>query len=181
MNKYDTVIGWLENHWITTVILIILAVLIAIPQVRDGAVLLWTWAKHIFRKKQQGRPKVTQFCVMGETVSCTEILRSLTQDVVKIEAHTHTLGVTAEYQWISKEYPGSKTQKQRLTTLDMLKGNKKYSGKQIHFDVITILTKAGMQKDIYFDISSFFGSAGSSLTNPDGFIAQKIKELYGQK
>jgi hypothetical protein len=36
----------------------------------------------------------------------------------------------------------------------------------------------GREKQIYFDISSFFGGGVTSSIDPDAYITQKIKELY---
>lgn len=42
-----------------------------------------------------------------ETVTLTELLRSVGHDVVKIDAHTHQLGVAAEHEWRNRKYPNS--------------------------------------------------------------------------
>ena len=55
-------------------------------------------------------------------------------------------GVDAEYKWLAQNYPGYKRISQSLTR----KGNK-------HYDIIAIKTNEGEEKDIYFDISNFFG------------------------
>lgn len=55
-------------------------------------------------------------------------------------------GIKAEYEWIRKNYPGYKLKSQSLQT----------RGKKV-YDVLTIITADGKKKEIYFDISNFFG------------------------
>ncbi len=116
--------------------------------------------------------------VYGETVTFTELMHSISLDVIKVHAHTHALGVAAEYEWIRRRYPKAERLSQSLTTLDPSKGKKEYDGKQVHFDVLTVKLKGGMKKEIYFDISSFFSSPVLSLVYPSEFIAQNIRDLY---
>jgi hypothetical protein len=54
-------------------------------------------------------------------------------------------GVAAEYAWIKKHRPGWKVEGQMLVN----RGNRTY-------DVI-IISKAGIKREIYFDITDFFG------------------------
>jgi len=67
-------------------------------------------------------------------------------DPVIIQANNSLVGVGAEYQWLRDKYPGHIRIEQKLLS---------YNGKPM--DVVTIKTKEGEIKDIYFDISSFFG------------------------
>ena len=53
----------------------------------------------------------------------------------------------AEYLWIDKTYPGSSLLTQVV---------KEYEGKA--YDIVTIKTKAGEEKKVYFDISRFYKS-----------------------
>jgi len=55
-------------------------------------------------------------------------------------------GIDAEYAWIRAQYPGSKVNGQSLNN---------YHSKP--YDVIHITTSDGTAKDVYFDISNFFG------------------------
>jgi hypothetical protein len=55
-------------------------------------------------------------------------------------------GVDAEYKWLAQNYPGYAKIKQSLNG----KGKK-------YYDIITIKTKDGEVKEIYFDITNFFG------------------------
>ena len=54
--------------------------------------------------------------------------------------------VGAEYEWLRKNFPGHKVRSQRL----MMHAGKPY-------DVLAITTRDGSERDVYFDISSFFG------------------------
>ena len=68
------------------------------------------------------------------------------EKAIFIEEKSETKGVHAEYEWIKKNYPGSKVMGQSLS----------YKDKK-PYDVIHIETAAGDKKDIYFDISGFYG------------------------
>jgi hypothetical protein len=65
---------------------------------------------------------------------------------IVIGEKSETSGVAAEYQWIRQHYPGSKNGGQALTY-----------DKGKPYDVLTITTAGGEKKDVYFDISRFFG------------------------
>jgi hypothetical protein len=112
----------------------------------------------------------------GEAVSYRELLRSTTHDVIKLNAHTHILGVTAEYAWVKKAYPGSEVQRQALTTLELMTKKK---SRDVHFDCLTVKLADGHIKEVFFDISSFFGSGRGVLMAPDSFITGKLRQLYG--
>ncbi len=53
--------------------------------------------------------------------------------------------VRAEYKWIDRTYPGA----QLLTQIVVYRGDKP-------FDKISLKTKEGEERDIYFDISGFY-------------------------
>lgn len=55
-------------------------------------------------------------------------------------------GIAEEYKWLKENYPGYTFISQSLTH----KGNKSY-------DILTIQTKDGEKKSVYFDITGFFG------------------------
>ncbi|MDP4264074.1 MAG: hypothetical protein Q8941_16220 [Bacteroidota bacterium] len=63
-----------------------------------------------------------------------------------IDKNNEKEGVDAEYVWLRSHYPGYTFIKQSLDS----KGNK-------HYDILKIKTKEGEEKNIYFDISRFFG------------------------
>ena len=65
---------------------------------------------------------------------------------VKIHAADERSGVKAEYAWLKEHYPGAKTTGQALTTCE-----------KRPTDVLTIKTDTGQEKELYFDISDFFG------------------------
>lgn len=58
---YEQIIKWLCNNWITAVILLIASGLIALPKVRDGAVLLYSWLRTLIIKikSQKSDPEST--------------------------------------------------------------------------------------------------------------------------
>ena len=66
--------------------------------------------------------------------------------LIKIYAKSEMQGIMAEYKWLDKNYPGYQKISQALVNCD-----------GIPTDIIRIKTSNGETKDIYFDISSFFG------------------------
>ena len=68
------------------------------------------------------------------------------EKAIVIEEKSEGPGVNAEYDWLRKHYPGYKFKKQSLNFHE-----KKY------YDILSIVTGEGEKKDIYFDISNFFG------------------------
>ncbi len=68
------------------------------------------------------------------------------QGAVVIQKKTETLGVKAEYRWLEDNYPGYKMIQQSLNF-----HNKK------PYDILKIKTANGKTKEIYFDISNFYG------------------------
>ncbi|WP_421920038.1 hypothetical protein [Marinifilum sp.] len=81
-------------------------------------------------------------------VSCSTSAKLTTSEQDGLTAKTAVVvkSVSHEYQWIRKNYPGSKAQGQMLV-----------HEKRKPYDIITIKTASGKTMDIYFDISSFFG------------------------
>lgn len=112
-----------------------------------------------------------------ETIHFTELHRSLAFDVVKVHAHTHLLGIRAEYEWLKRRYPGYDRVSQGVTTLDLLKGGQKYSRDQVHFDLLAIRLADGRDKEVYFDISDFYGGPASHL-DPQGLVSTTLSKLY---
>ncbi len=66
---------------------------------------------------------------------------------VFIEETTGYRGVAAEYDWLKKNFPGYKVLKQSLSFYE----NQPY-------DIFTIRTRDREERDVYFNISSFFGN-----------------------
>ena len=67
-------------------------------------------------------------------------------NAIIITEKTSATGIRAEYVWVREHYPNSKVISQSL------QHNKKKS-----YDVLTIQASNGDQKDIYFDITNFYG------------------------
>jgi hypothetical protein len=68
------------------------------------------------------------------------------EKAIVIQETSETNGVSAEYAWLRKQYPGYKFQSQTLSN-----HNKK------PYDILNIETADGEKKAVYFDISNFFG------------------------
>ncbi|MFJ2529897.1 hypothetical protein [Pseudomonas helmanticensis] len=112
-----------------------------------------------------------------EEVLFEEKMISLSKDVVKVFAHTHFVGVAAEYAWVEHKYPGYKRLMQSISSLELL--TKAGKEKEIYFDILKIELADGRVKEIYFDVSEFLRPGfASSLNNKDAFIASKLGELY---
>lgn len=139
---------------------------------------LHKWAPAKAQESNQEKVKPFEYKMGEETATYTETMTSLAFDVVKINAHTHLLGVAAEYAWIDHKYPDSERIMQSLTNLDLVTGKGNYQSGKVHFDVIKFRLPDGREKNIYFDISSFFNGEASSLVNTDEFVARKIAGLY---
>ncbi|WP_153796884.1 hypothetical protein [Foetidibacter luteolus] len=68
------------------------------------------------------------------------------ETAVIINAGGEIQGVAKEYEWLREHYPGYSMVKQTLQHRD-----------KKSYDVLSIKTAEGQQKDIYFDITNFFG------------------------
>jgi ABC-type glycerol-3-phosphate transport system substrate-binding protein len=92
--------------------------------------------------------KTTTNKVSSRTITHADILRGGTsfENAIVIKVEKEGAGVAEEYKWLSLSYPGYSTI--RKTQASKIKK---------HYDIITIRTKDGQEKDIYFDITSFFG------------------------
>ena len=161
--KYDIIINFLLNHWLIAVIVVIAVIIMALPQIRDGLMML-------FRGSKQNKEFKSEYA--DETITFDVKLRSQDFDVVKIHATTHDLGVRAEKEWLNKFYPDYENYFQ------MLKHFATKDGKTLDFDVLTI--RSGEKaKEIYFDITDFYEGAHVSFTNDISKYAEhKIIELY---
>ena len=68
------------------------------------------------------------------------------ETAIVIEEKRSSQGIQAEYDWLRRNYPGYIMQKQSLR-----------SSNKVPYDVITIRTAEGETKEIFFEISAFFG------------------------
>jgi len=65
---------------------------------------------------------------------------------IVIEASNELEGVPMEYRWLAEHFPGYRMQKQSLTNHD---------GRP--YDILHFTDASGTERQIYFDISKFFG------------------------
>ena len=86
------------------------------------------------------------FITSCSSTRTTSESKSVYRDGSTYETAVIAKSIQFEYQWIAQNYPGSKVVMQSL-----------HNHKNKPFDVLTIETEGGIQKDIYFDISRFFG------------------------
>lgn len=68
------------------------------------------------------------------------------ENAILIKQTKHMAGIAAEYAWLNKNYQGYESKGQSLIYY-----------KEKPYDIISIVTKAGKEKEIYFNISNFFG------------------------
>ncbi len=145
-----------------------------------AAIAIWLHRVKDSSASQSSPPPEFSIKVGEETIKFSELVRSLEYDIIKVNAHTHMLGVMAEHRWIHHMYPGCEMKTQALSTLDRIQGVEGVKiDRPVHFDVLTIELVDGRTKKVYFDISSFFGGGGS-LMDPESAVAQKMIDLYGK-
>lgn len=93
-----------------------------------------------------------------------------------VDAPDEKTGVAAERKWIAEFFPGFKEEMQSLN-------HYKVGDKHVPFDQISFSYK-GIKKDIYFDISSFFGKddnykiAAIPMNSKVAAFSNTIKKLY---
>jgi hypothetical protein len=81
------------------------------------------------------------------TVTKMDLLKGGTslENPVIIKVRNESEGVAEEYKWLAESYPGYST----IRKTQASRGNK-------HYDIITFKTKDGIEKNAYFDITSFY-------------------------
>ena len=169
--KYDKIINFFLNNWIIALVVLIAVLIAFIPSFRDGIIQVSNFFKMLFRKKAKDYVIEHQ----GETITFEYKTKSVFFDIIKINAITHHLGVSAEYQWIKKYYPNYRL---RIQSLSQIEVNESQS---LYFDTLELENERGQKKVIYFDISEFFNEGGHTSSDLDEFAKAKIKELYVKK
>ena len=144
----------------------------AVPQIREGIVFLCGILR---RNKKHSSVDDISFLVEGESVAFDELLRSMTLDIIRVKAHTHELGIAAEYVWLKERYPESTLKSQGLI---IHKTDRPEPRDRLVFDVISFCCADGREKQVYFDITAFFDGEVSSWSEPSKFARKKIKEIY---
>jgi ABC-type glycerol-3-phosphate transport system substrate-binding protein len=86
--------------------------------------------------------------VPSVTITQADILKGGTafENAVIMKVENERTGVQEEYKWLAENYPGYANIKQSQIS----RGNR-------HYDIFKIRTKNGQLKEIYFDITSFYG------------------------
>ena len=165
ITTYDKIVQWALNNPIISIIVVICTILIAIPQVRDGIVLII----RLFWPKNNQKEFVIEYA--DEIITFEEKLISQNFDIIKINATTHVLGVRAEREWLNKKYPGYENNMQILTHIETKQGTRT-------FDILPI-RKGNIKKDIYFDITDFFDGASVPYHKNTGeYAVAKINQIY---
>lgn len=140
-----------------------------------GLVLYYVFGIGKNKTSKKDSEKTFKLKFAEEEITFMELMRSLKMDVIKINAHDHTLGIRAEYAWMEKEYPKSKTRGQSLKKIEI--DSKKDKKRVIMFDIHKLQILDGREKQICFEISSFFTPGKADSLKP-GYVDQKLKDLY---
>ncbi len=169
--KYDQLVNLFLDNWVVSVIILIAVIVAFIPSLRDGVFHILKLFQLIFKRR------IKDFVIehQGETITFEYKTKSSLFDIVKINATTHHLGVSAEYLWVNRYYPNSKTISQSLSKIEVDENH------SLHFDTILLENEEGQEKRIYFDISDFFNDGGTTSSNLDEFARTRIKELFVKK
>lgn len=165
--KYDVILNFFKDNWCIAVLLILCGILMAIPQVREGLLLIREWCKKNLQKSDTYKIKFKT-----EKVIVQRIFGSEHVDIIKIDAIEHIYGIQSEYQWKKKYYPEYDCPMQSLRFFQTEQGEKV-------FDVLH-LTKERKKKDLYFDITSFYYGPIGEYGDKDKYVVQKINELYNK-
>ncbi|MEO5914200.1 MAG: hypothetical protein ABIS50_08205 [Luteolibacter sp.] len=83
-----------------------------------------------------------------ESVAVSSGVGSSYRNAITINARSEAEGVPAEYEWLEAHFPGSKVLGQSLAN---------NAGKA--YDVMHVQLASGQKRDVYFDISGFFGKS----------------------
>jgi hypothetical protein len=120
-------------------------------------------------------PTVLELSVEGERVIMQELMHGDTHDVIKVNTHAQRPGVVAEYEWMRLRHRRSIKLKQSLQAINVAKSGERV----VFFDVLLIQQRNGQTKELYFDISAFFGAGYSSPQMvADSPTVEQIRDLY---
>ena len=141
-----------------------------------AAYALYRWRTNTTPKGQWTDDRtVLELSFEGERVIMKELMHGDMQDVIKVNTHAQRPGVAAEYEWMRRRYRGSIKVQQSLRAINVAKSGERV----VFFDVLTIQQRNGKTKELYFDISSFFGAGSSSpKVAADSPIVEQIRDLY---
>jgi predicted RNA-binding protein associated with RNAse of E/G family len=93
-----------------------------------------------------GPKKVSRQVNNSSVVSDVSRDGSSYENAIVITEKSETPGVDAEYKWLKEHFPGYSFIEQSLRNF-----------KKKPYDVLKIKTAEGVEKEVYFDISNFFG------------------------
>jgi hypothetical protein len=166
-NNYEIIIDSLLSNWYIAVIVLIVVLVSAIPPFKDGVKTLFNMLK---RKEREYRIEYAD-----ETITFDVKCKSKNFDIVKINATTHDLGVSAEYKWLSKYYP------KYDSCMQMLYRKKLDNGGEVVFDKVDIAMEGKHLKTIWFDVTSFIDGAHVSFDGDiDSYAECTINRIYNK-
>ena len=141
-----------------------------------AAYALYRWRANATPKGQWTEdPAALEISFEGERVIMKELMHGDMHDVIKVNTHAQRPGVAAEYEWMRQRYRGSIKVQQSLRAINVAKSGERV----VFFDVLLIQQRNGKTKELYFDISSFFGAgSSSSKVAADSPIVEQIRDLY---
>lgn len=166
-NTYDEIVDKLLSYWYIAIFVLIVVVVSAIPSLRDGVKILFT----LFKKKT--REYKIEYA--DETITFDVKCKSKNFDIVKINAITHDLGVSAEYKWLNKHCP------KYDSCLQMLYRKKLDNGGEVVFDKVDISKNGKHLKTVWFDATSFIDGAHVSFDGDiDSYVERTINRIYNK-
>lgn len=166
-NFYETIVNYLLSYWYIALFVLIVVVISAIPDLRDGATMLFS----LFKKKKRDYKIEYE----NETITFDVKCKSKNFDIIKVNAITHDMGVSAEYEWINKYYP------KYDSCMQMLHRKKLENGTEVVFDKVVIAKKGKHLKTIWFDVTSFIDGAHVSFDGDiDSYAECTINRIYNE-
>lgn len=166
-NNYEIIIDSLLSNWYIAVFVLIVVLVSAIPPFKDGVKTLFNMLK---RKEREYRIEYAD-----ETITFDVKCKSKNFDIIKINATTHDLGVSAEYKWLRKYYP------KYDSCMQMLYRKKLDSGDEVVFDKVDIAMEGKHLKTIWFDVTSFIDGAHVSFDGDiDSYTECTINRIYSE-
>ncbi|MBR1835229.1 MAG: hypothetical protein IJ785_06960 [Bacteroidales bacterium] len=166
-NNYEIIIDSLLSNWYIAVFVLIVVLVSAIPPFKDGVKTLFNMLK---RKEREYRIEYAD-----ETITFDVKCQSKNFDIIKINATTHDLGVSAEYKWLRKYYP------KYDSCMQMLFRKKLDNGDEVVFDKVDIAMEGKHLKTIWFDVTSFIDGAHVSFDEDiDSYAEHTINCIYNK-
>lgn len=155
-SRTDKIINWSKNNRVSTTLIIIFIIITGLGTVLSAITSIDTFVNTFIIKKED--PYTFNFKNQLIKFSGGNGI-SIEQAIIIEGALTSDAGMGAEYNWIERFYPNHE-----LVLRATLKPNE---DSPPFYDVFTFKSSAGLTKELYFDITSFYGTplSNSKLNN----------------